>query len=931
MCACDSQRKLSSRSDRVKSVDIHPTEPWVLSAMYNGHVFLWNYNTQSLVKSFEVSDQPVRAGKFVPRKQWIVAGADDMQIRVYNYNTMEKVKTFEAHSDYIRCIAVHPSQPLLLTSSDDMTIRLWDWDKSWANTQTYEGHSHYVMMVAFNPKDANTFASASLDRTIKVWGLATLQPHFTLEGHDKGVNCVDYFSGGDRPYLVSGADDNLVKVWDYQTKQCVQTMEGHTHNVATVCCHPELPIIMSGSEDGCLKIWHATTYRLENTLNYAFERCWSIAALKGTNNVAIGYDEGTVAIQLGNEDPLASMDASGKIILAKHNEISLVDLNKMEGDKPADGERLSLSSKELDVCEIYPQSLMHNSNGRFAVVTGDGEYIIYTALAWRKKSFGNALDFVWALDSGEYAVRESPMCIKLFKNFKETRTFKPPFSADALLGGALMCIRAGEVCFFFDWAECRLVRRIDVTPKEIKWSESGDLVVVVCEESFFVLRYNRELVTAAFESGQPVGEEGVEGAFEVVHEISETIRTCVWVGDCLLYTNTAGRLNYTIGAEIITLQHLDRPLYIVGYIKKDNRIYLIDRDAGIVSYQLLLSVLEYQTAVVRRDFEAAAAVLPQVPKDEYNRIARFLEAQGFKEEALAVATDPEHQFELAVGLDKLQAAYEYTIAQPSEAKWKQIADLALLASNIALAEECLVRAADLPGLLLLYTSTGHASGLEQLAEHARARGKLNIAFICYFLRGKSDDCLQLLLDAGRAPEAAFLSRTYLPSRITEVVGLWKEKLLAVNPKAAESIADPIDYPNLFDGLDLALKAEEWLKGHVLQEAPASIYPEHALDNESDLIEHMKLMATGGPPAEPEAEAEAEPAAEPADEPEPEAAAEDEAAAAAEEGGGEETFEEAADDAAGELEAELEAELAAEGDGDADLEADLEAELDAELS
>ena len=40
--------------------------------MYNGHVFLWNYNTQSLVKSFEVSDQPVRCSKFVVRKQWIV-------------------------------------------------------------------------------------------------------------------------------------------------------------------------------------------------------------------------------------------------------------------------------------------------------------------------------------------------------------------------------------------------------------------------------------------------------------------------------------------------------------------------------------------------------------------------------------------------------------------------------------------------------------------------------------------------------------------------------------------------------------------------------------------------------------------------------------------------------------------------------------------
>ena len=45
-----------------------------------------------MCRSFEVSDQPVRAGKFVPRKQWIVAGSDDMQIRVFNYNTMEKVR-----------------------------------------------------------------------------------------------------------------------------------------------------------------------------------------------------------------------------------------------------------------------------------------------------------------------------------------------------------------------------------------------------------------------------------------------------------------------------------------------------------------------------------------------------------------------------------------------------------------------------------------------------------------------------------------------------------------------------------------------------------------------------------------------------------------------------------------------------------------------
>ena len=73
--------------------------------------------------------------------------------------------------------------------------------------QVFEGHTHYVMQVAINPKDNNQFASASLDKTIKVWNLGSSVPNYTLEGHDKGVNCVSYYYGGEKPYLISGADD----------------------------------------------------------------------------------------------------------------------------------------------------------------------------------------------------------------------------------------------------------------------------------------------------------------------------------------------------------------------------------------------------------------------------------------------------------------------------------------------------------------------------------------------------------------------------------------------------------------------------------------------------------------------------------------------------------------------------------------------------
>ena len=48
-----------------------------------------------------------------------------------------------------------------------MLIKLWEWEK-WSCVQVFEGHSHYVMQIVFNPKDNNQFASASLDKTVKV-------------------------------------------------------------------------------------------------------------------------------------------------------------------------------------------------------------------------------------------------------------------------------------------------------------------------------------------------------------------------------------------------------------------------------------------------------------------------------------------------------------------------------------------------------------------------------------------------------------------------------------------------------------------------------------------------------------------------------------------------------------------------------------------
>ena len=871
----DIKKKLSVSSERVKSVDIHPTESWALAALYSGNVTIWDYESGSNVKTFEVSELPVRCAKFITRKQWFVASSDDMRIRVYNYNTMEKVRDFEAHSDYIRYVEVHPTLPYFLTSSDDMTIKCWDWDRNFDCTQLFEGHAHYVMMVKFNPKDANTFASASLDRSIKVWGLGSPLPHYTLEGHERGVNCIDYYPSGDKPYILSGADDRTVKIWDYQTKSIVHSLEGHSHNVCSVLFHPKLPLICSASEDGTVRLWQSTTYRAETTLNYGMERAWALAATRETTKLAVGFDEGCVVVELGSDDAVVSMDGTGKVVWARNNEIQTATVRGIasagaDGEELPDGERLPVVPRDLGACELYPQSIKHNCNGRFVAVCGDGEFIIYTAQALRNKAFGQAIDFVWsASGTGDYAIRESATRVKFFKNFKESRAIKPAAaSADGLFGGQLLGVKAGDsAVLFYDWDSGEFVRKIDVAPKEVYWSDSGNLVLLACENSAYVLSYNAAATASAIAMGQVDAEDGVDGSFDLMYEISDTITSGEWVGDCFIYCNASGRLNYSVGGKIQTLVHLDTNSSgstmhsVLGYLAKEDRVYLVDKNLNIVSYKVMLAVLQYQTAVMRGDFDAANELLASIPESEYTTIARFLEAQGFKEEALQVTTDDDHKFDLALELGKIDVAHALMEQTPEEdkksidtmAKWKKLSDAALKISDFALTEACSLASDDFPGLLLLYSAVGNFEGIEKLAVMAKEKGKTNIAFLSYLLTGNVEECADLLIATNRLPEAAFFARTYLPSRVGDIVSLWKDDLSKVSETAAKALADPAGNPDLFPDFDVAAQVEQmFLSQREATKAsgiPSTQYPTAKDDLNLDLI---ALVKSQGPPPTPAA-------------------------------------------------------------------------------
>ncbi|CAD8136859.1 unnamed protein product [Paramecium octaurelia] len=826
------KKKHVARSERVKSVELHPEYAWVLSGLYSGIITIHDYSNQTIVKQIEVNQkqQPVRCAKFITKKQWIVAVSDDLQLRVFNYNTNEKIKAFDAHTDYIRCVIVHPSQPYLITSSDDMTIKLWDIDNNFTLIRIFEDHVNYVMMVAYNPRDPNTFASASMDNTVKVWTIQNSKPNFTLTGHEGGVNCVD-FHHGDKPYLISGGDDRSIKIWDYQTKQCIHTLEAHQQNISSAKFHPDLPLIISTAEDGVIRFWHSNTYKLETSLSYDMERVWS-SDIGKDNTIAFGFDEGTVVVKFGQDEPIVSMQ-QGKVVYGKNFEFFTINL-KAINNTSNDGQIVQTNPKELGISDIYPCGVRHSPNGHLFAIFSDSEYTIYRSQNFKNSGFGSGTDLIWS-SSGDYAVKEI-FSIKLFKNNTLSYEMKTEYLVDQLFAGPVLCAKFTDFIVFYDWETAKVIRRIDVSPNKVIWNETNTIVALATNDEVYFLQYDPEQLPIFLQ--QEEEPDGFEDAFQPLCDITESINSGYFIQDVFYYTTVNGKIAYSVNGKIFIVDQ-DKKYFIIGYIQQQNKLYLIDKNYNIISYEVNSNVVEFQTQILKKQYPKAEEILQTIPLQYYDKLSKFLDTLNLKEWAYKLVQDTDHKFELALQLAIVDDAFQIAQKSQDTLKLRQVGDLALQQGKIKLAAQALEEADDFGGLLLIYSSIGLKTQLLQLGDKAFQQTKMNIAFSAYFLCANLDKCLEVLLKSNRLPEAAFFAKTYCPSKISPIVKLWKESLAKTHPIISQKIADPFDYPTQFNDLKLAIKVEKFYENIRKQAIPADQFKQFQEFLNQDLFTQLQ--------------------------------------------------------------------------------------------
>jgi WD40 repeat protein len=96
-------------------------------------------------------------------------------------------------------------------------------------------------------------ASASGDKTIKFWDVATGRELRTLTGHKNSVTSLAFSPDG--LWLASSSWDKTIKIWDVATGTALQTLAAHEHAIYSVAFDPHGKLLASGSQDGTVDIW----------------------------------------------------------------------------------------------------------------------------------------------------------------------------------------------------------------------------------------------------------------------------------------------------------------------------------------------------------------------------------------------------------------------------------------------------------------------------------------------------------------------------------------------------------------------------------------------------------------------------------------------------------------------------------------------------
>ena len=214
------------------------------------------------------------------------------------YNVRE-LRSFRGHNGVIMAVSFSPDGKIIASASFDKTIKLWQVSNGKLLT-TLQGHQERLWSLRFSP-DGKTLASSSFDSSVKLWNVADGTVKKTLTAHKKTeVRSVDFSSDG--KLLASSDSRGWIKLWNAKDGTLIKSIPAHRTKkgrfwwVTAIKFNHDGKILASTSTDDTVKLWKVENGSLLKTFKGHKGNVRTVDFHPNDLSLASGGADGTVKL-----------------------------------------------------------------------------------------------------------------------------------------------------------------------------------------------------------------------------------------------------------------------------------------------------------------------------------------------------------------------------------------------------------------------------------------------------------------------------------------------------------------------------------------------------------------------------------------------------------------------------------------------------------